>query len=145
MIQIEQSIVVKHPIEEVFAFAAHPKNNPKWWRGVVEDQLLTTEPIQQGTRFREVAKEPWGTIEHVAEVTVYEPPRQMAYKAVSGPLPTAVTQTLDPVASGTRVTLTVHVQPRGLLKLLQPLLRRTLRQTLQGNLVRLQSLLEAQP
>ena len=145
MIQIEQSIVVKRPLEEAFAFAADPENNPKWWPGVLEDKLLTAGPIQKGTRFREVAKEPWGTIEHMAEVTVYEPPRQMTYKAVSGPFPAEVTETFASVEGGTRVTLTVHVQPRGLLKLLQPLLRRTLRQTLQGNLVRLQNLLGAQP
>ena len=145
MIHIEQSIVVKRPIEEVFVFAAHPENNPKWWPGVLEDKLLTAGPIQKGTRFREIAKEPWGTIEHIAEMTVYEPPRQMAYKAVSGPLPAEVTETFEPVEGGTRVTITVHVQSRGLLKLLKPLMRRTLRQTLQGNLVTLQRLLEARP
>ena len=143
MIHIEQSIVVKCSVEEGFAFAANPENNPKWWSKVVEDKLLTAGPIQKGTRFREVAKEPWGTIETVAEVTVYEPPQQMTYKAVSGPLPAEVTETFEPVEGGTRVTITVHVQTRGLLKLLQPLMRRTLRQTLQGNLVTLQRLLEA--
>jgi len=145
MIQIEQSHVVKRPVEHVFAFAAHPENNPKWWEPIVDSKLLTAEPIQKGTRFREVGKSPMGPVETVFEVTVYEPPRQATYKVVSGPIPAEVIQTFEPVEGGTRLTVRVQLQPRGLIGLLLPLMRRRLSQSWKRSLVTLQGLLEARP
>lgn len=142
MIQVKHSQIIEQPVGRVFAFAADPENNPQWWATVLNTELESDSPLRQGSRFREVGQGPLGKIESVFEVGDYEPGKVVQFRVIEGPIPAEVTETFTSVSGGTELTVKVAVRPRGLLRLLQPLLGRMIDKNWQGNLVRLKKLLE---
>ena len=143
MIQIEHTQTIQQPVARVFAFAANPENNPRWWATVENTQLASGQPLAAGARFHEVGQAPFGKVESVFEVTEYEQARRAAFKVIEGPIPAEVTETFEAVGGGTRVRVRVQVRPRGLLRVLQPLLGRMLDKNWQKNLSQLKTILEA--
>ena len=83
-----------------------------------------------------------GKIESLFEVAAYEPGEVAQFRVTEGPISAEVTETFTAVNGGTELTVKVAVQPRGLLRLLQPLLGRTIDKNWQGNLIQLKMLLE---
>ena len=48
---VEESIVIRRPIDEVFGFVADATNDPTWHTTVVEGRRASAEPIGLGTTF----------------------------------------------------------------------------------------------
>ena len=105
MAQLQQSVDIARPLEEVFAFVANPGNDARWgpicWRcpGL-------TRPAGGGARFRYKAHFTGRQFELVREVTEYEPNRRQAVKTISGPLRFGGVRTFEAIPGGTRITLT---------------------------------------
>jgi hypothetical protein len=79
----------------------------------------------------------------VYETIEYEPPKQAAWRAMSGPLPLTFRRTFERVHGGTRVTIRYEVELSGFLKLVKQLVMRLGKQQLAGDLPKLKALLEA--
>jgi len=52
MVNLEASIVINRPLEEVFAELADLENNKKWRSGTVEAEKTSAGPIGVGTTYR---------------------------------------------------------------------------------------------
>ena len=54
MIQVEVSVAIKRPPEEVFLFLANTENETKWQPGLIESKFTSAEPMGLGTTGRDV-------------------------------------------------------------------------------------------
>ena len=51
MAQLQQSVDIARPLEEVFAFVANPANDARWGSNLVEITQVSPGPLGVGARF----------------------------------------------------------------------------------------------
>ena len=140
----ELSIVIKRPIEEVFAVLANLENDAKWHKELVESRNTSAGSLGVGARFLVfegfLGRRTPGT---EYEVTEYEPNLIAAWKTVSGPLQIKFWRIFESVQSGTRFAVRYEGEPRGFLKLAWPLITRMVRRQQGGDMRKLKELMEA--
>ena len=142
--KLEVSVVIKRPVEEVFSFVNNPANEPLWSSGLVESSQISEGPVGVGTQMREVNRILGKRIEHIYEITEYEPNRGYSCKSISGPFPWRGAYTFEPVKGGTRVTMTGEFQRIGsVFKLAEPLITRMAKRQFQADFNNLRDLMEA--
>ncbi len=143
MERFELNTVINRPIEEVFAILANLENDLKWRTEWVDARKTSEGPIGIGTHFSLFAKAFGRRIETVYETVQYEPDRNAAWKAMSGPLPLTFQRVLERVEGGTRVTVRYEVELRGFFKLVMPLMIGSVTRQHEGDLRKLKELMEA--
>jgi carbon monoxide dehydrogenase subunit G len=117
MARIEQSVEIARPPAEVFAVLADPTRLAEWQGTVVEAELEGEEPMRAGTRVREVRSFLGKRIESTVEILEHEPPTRFALRSAAGPVTFRVEQTVEPVATGSRVRVQMEGEARGVLGL----------------------------
>ena len=144
MAHLETSITINRPSEEVFAFVVDPQNAVKWEGSVVDAANTSSGPIGVGTTQRYSFKFVGQKIESTSKITVYDAPRQFAWKSTAGPFPVSGGYTFESVPGGTRMIYRTDVEPGGFFKLAGPLLTRQMQSQLENDLKKLKQVLEAQ-
>jgi uncharacterized protein YndB with AHSA1/START domain len=141
MISVEDNVVIRRPLDEVFAFVADAENDPKWRDDHLETVRTSDGPIGPGTTYREVIKF-MGRMEARAQIVEYEPRRRVALRLTSGPLRPTLTYSFEPADGGTRLTYRVDLRTSGLFRLMEPLMPGTIRKQWRGNFGNLKRILE---
>jgi uncharacterized membrane protein len=143
--RIEESIEIKRPPEEVFAFFDDRRNDNRWMETVVSSEWIDEgESTALGRRGRMVMYAPRLT-EFEDEVTEYEPARGVGHRSVSKSMTIFTACYADPVPGGTRATVVFEPErlPGGPLgKLAAPFIARTVRRNYRADLARLKQILE---
>ena len=121
MVHIEGEIIIAGPPEIVFDFVADERNEPRFNPQMLRAEQITPGPIGLGTRFRAETASRGRTIEMVIEFTTFERPRRLASSTRMSAMDVHGTLTFDPVPEGTRMRWQWEITPRGLVKLLTPL------------------------
>jgi uncharacterized membrane protein len=142
-IREELSVVIGRPVEEVFAFATDPENDPLWQSTSLETEMTSGEPVGVGTTFRNTSKFLGRRIETAYEVTEMEPPRRQCVKIVSGPIPGSGCYLFEPAEGGTRFTQTFDAEVGGFFSLAEPLVARAIRRQTEADMATLKDVLEA--
>ncbi len=110
--RVERHIIIRRPIAEVFAFAAHYENDPLWSGAILEAQRVTTAETQSiGTIFRRMIELAGLCSLEIAMVVEYEMNRRVMLKTLSGPQPYSDYRMFEPVSEGTRVTFAIEGTP----------------------------------
>lgn len=144
MIRIEGEIVIARPVEEVFDFVADARNELRHNPRMLRAEKLSPGPIGLGTRFRDEVKSMGRPAEITIEIIGFERPRRltnsihMATMGVRGGL------TFDPVPAGTRMRWAWELMPRGVFKLMTPLIARIGKRMEQRVWASLKRVMEAQ-
>jgi hypothetical protein len=144
MTRIEGEIVINRPIEEVFDFVADARNEPLYNPSMLRAEKLTPGPIGVGSRFRDEFKTMGRPAEIAIEIIEYERPRRltdwirMSMMDIRGGL------TFDPVPAGTRMRWSWELMPRGVFKLVTPVVARIGRRQEQRIWTSLKRVMEAQ-
>ena len=143
-IQQEHAVVIDRPVEEVFAFAANPNNNPLW-----QSTTLETQPVSEvdvGTTFNNVLKFLGRRIETTLEIVESEPPRRQCVRITSGPIPGEGCYLFESVEGGgsTRFTQTFKAEVGGFFRLAEPLVERAIRRQTEADMATLKALLKAE-
>ena len=86
-VNVEASIVIQRPADEVFAFVSNAENDLQWRSEVVSMKNLSSPPWGVGTRTVEVAKVLGQQLETTTEITEFVPGVRMARHTVAGPTP----------------------------------------------------------
>lgn len=141
MIQHEVTIHVNRPVEQVFAFLIDPSNLRAWQSNLVETEQLT-EPLQVGTRFREVRQMGPKQAEILAEITAYEPNKHFATRTLSKPQVT-VSYSFEPKNTGTQLNYRFVMQTSGIMRLLEPLIAGSIKKDSHSDFGRLKQVLES--
>lgn len=142
MINIEDSIVIHRPIEEVFAYVSDLTNGPEWQTGLIEVRKTTIEPRGIGTRYTFVRKFLGRKLEASNEFTTYEPNNIVTFKTTSGPMSVEASYRFQPEPAGTRVTCQIEMKPEGFSKLAEPLIAASIRREMSAEFGYLKDLLE---
>ncbi len=87
---VESTVTIERPIEEVFEFVSTPENDPTWVPNSLRHQRTLPGPMRVGMTTEETMKYLGRTSRDTWEVTEYELPTVVAYRATSGLLSGAV-------------------------------------------------------
>ena len=105
------------PPEQVFDMLADMRNETQWNSRFSSAELRSAEPIGLGSRFAIVN----GGTPYDVEITTYERPSRLVFEARGKPDLT-IAYTVTPTGEGTNLESDLDFRPRGVLKLLFPLL-----------------------
>jgi carbon monoxide dehydrogenase subunit G len=137
---VEGEIVIHRPVEEVFDFVADERNEPHYNPRMLRAEKITDGPVGPGTRFLAELETMGHTMPMTVEFTNYERPRRVTSCTRSSMMTTGGTLTFVPIADGTLMRWSWDVRPRGILRLMGPLvgcLGRRQEQNIWGSLKRL--------
>ena len=144
MAYINGEILINRPVQEVFDFVADERNEPRYNPRMLRVEKLSPGPVGLGSRFRAVMRSWPRPTTMTTECTVYQRPRRLASTTRLSTMDIEGTLSFDPVPEGTRVRWSWQLRPRGLLKLLTPLVARMGRRLEQGIWTDLKRVLEGQ-
>jgi hypothetical protein len=139
------SIEIARPPAAVAAYQFDPANDPAWIGGVKSAERLTEGPMSAGSRVRRLGSFLGRPIEWVMDVVELVPARRMAMHAIRSPFPMDVTYGLAPAATGTRASIRIRGEARGMYGLMGPLTPFMVRRSVQSDLGRLKRAVEAAP
>ena len=112
----ERTVVIDRPVADVFAFVADGENAQKWRPGVLEVSRKSGDG--QGTVYRQIVKGPGGRkIDADYEVTEYQPPVHLAFRAIAGPVRPVGSYDLRSQDGGTELTFRLSAEIGGWKKL----------------------------
>jgi uncharacterized protein YndB with AHSA1/START domain len=145
--RVEAATVIHATPEHVFQFIANPENGPRWQESAVSTRVTTSGSLGLGSTMEHEGRWLRMRIPTTAVVTVYEPPLRYGYDITTKlfPKPSLMRYALEPVAEGTRITLSNEVPGSGLIKPFEPLLQRSVRGMFERDVARLKALIEAEP
>ena len=130
---------------EVAAFASDPANDSRWIGGIKEVRVLTSPPFGTGTRVERVAYFRKKRVDYVLEVVDYEPGALVDMKSVKAPFEMRVTYRFEDAPGGTRASIHIGGGPGGAAWLIAPIVRRTVRKSIAGDLANLKRIVESKP
>lgn len=142
MINLDLSALIDRPVKDVFAFVADPNNMSKWNAAVVSLEQVTPGSVGVGTKFRSVAEMMGRRIEGEMQVTAYDPGNQCGFQVKAGPMQVNLTLAFKTVGTGTKVSLNAQGNPGGIFKLAEAVMARQVKSMMEGNLLRLKSVME---
>ncbi|TXS31498.1 polyketide cyclase [Streptomyces sp. ms191] len=119
--QFEATVDVDRPIDEVFAYLADGRNDPKFSPRVQRIERIPASPTAVGTIFRSTVKDAGMKTAREFRITAFEPPRSLRWAEVSKNMVTAAQggYDLEPLPNGgTRVRIHNVLEGHGLGKLL---------------------------
>lgn len=145
MINQVASIVIHRPVEQVYKFLSVPKNRLKYDPDLIDVRQTPEVPIRIGTRIVEVRSMLGKKGEMVTEVSELEPNRLIGYRTFQGdPTNAFGAYQFDSIPEGTRLTLNFSLDPRGIVKLVVPLIVRSMKRNIAAGLCNIKALLENQ-
>jgi uncharacterized membrane protein len=145
MAHAEESITISRPASAVYAFVLDGANNPLWRPAVADIQRVPGSPAGVGARFRQTLKGPGGRrIPGDYEIVECKPGEMIAFQVTAGPARPTGTFRFESLGDATSVTFALHFAPRGLAKLMGPMITRTMRSEV-ATLANLKAYLEGQP
>jgi hypothetical protein len=143
VIRSETTVVINRPAAEIVAYAADVERMTEW-TDMSASRRLTDGPTGSGTQaYAEVAMGPM-KLGWTWEVTDFDPTRGYGYRTISrSALGMDGRVTVTPEGPGsTRVDYLVEVKTRGLLRLLEPLIRGEISRNEAAEVTRLKERLE---
>ncbi|PBC40191.1 hypothetical protein CJ179_33420 [Rhodococcus sp. ACS1] len=120
--RIEGEITIGRPMDVVFDYVADQTNEPLYNPSMVRAEKITAGPIGEGTQFRSAVRSAGRTAEMLIECTDYDRPRLFVSTTTMKQADIDYTLRFDPVRAGTLMRWCGHVEPKGPLRLLWPLI-----------------------
>ncbi len=128
MLRISESVIIARAPQEIFDIAADPQVQLKWDSATLKQvEKLTPGPLAQGARYRGQFTG-FGVVEY--EFGEYESGKRFAHHAVMKIGDMQHIFEFEAVPEGTRLTQTLLVEPKGIGKLLAPIMPMMLRRRL---------------
>jgi uncharacterized membrane protein len=128
MAHAEESITINRPVNEVFNFILDGMNNPRWRSAVLDIQRVPGKPAGVGAVYKQGLKGPGGRrIDGDYEIVELRPNELIAFQVIAGPARPGGTYRFEPAGSATRVTFALHFEPKGLARLMDPMITSTMR------------------
>jgi uncharacterized membrane protein len=142
MAHAESSITINRPVSEVYNFLLEGANNPKWRPGVLDIAHDNSTPAGLGSVYKQGLKGPGGRIDGDYKITRLQPNQLIEFQVISGPARPTGTYSLAPAAGGTQVSFVLDFQPKGLARLMDGMIAKTMQSEV-GNLANLKTVLES--
>jgi uncharacterized protein YndB with AHSA1/START domain len=141
VIRIDLTIAIERSPEDVFELLTDIGRLPEWQTSAIEAHC--DGPLEQGSRVTEKRRLLGREVDSELEVIAYEPPTRLTLRSLGGPVKFTVDHELAAKDGGTQLTFVAEAQPRGALRLAEPVLARTAEQQFRQDFDRLKELLES--
>ena len=139
-IRLVNSILIQRPVEEVFDYCFDLENELKWNPdGLLSLEALTQRPIVVGTKFLALWK---GSPPMTCEYTCIERPVDWEVYASAKGMDVAFRGEVTNQGSGSTLSVTMTLIPRGFLRLLSPILKRSFQRGEVKNLANIKAHME---
>ena len=130
MFRVSESAIIERPPAEVFGVAADPHEQLKWDHGTLRSvEKLTPGPLGRGARYRGDFRG-FGTVEY--EYDVFEPGQRFTHRAAMKIGDVRHTFEFEEVPEGTRLTQSIVAEPKGMGKLMAPIMKVMMRRRLRA-------------
>jgi len=144
MSHAEQSITINRPVETVFDFVLDGTKTPLWRPAVLDISRVPGKPEGVGAVYKQGLKGPGGRrIEGDYEIVECQPNALITFHVISGPARPTGKYRFERVGNSTRLTFTLHYEPKGLARLMGPMITQTMRSEV-ATLANLKAYLESQ-
>ena len=142
MAHAEKTVMINRPVQSVFEFILNGANNHLWRSSVLDIKPLGDAPYGAGSRFQQGLKGPGGRIAGDYEITESKPNELIRFKVTAGPArPEGTYRFAAAQGAGTSLTFSLDLQPKGLAKLMDPMIQRSMEEEV-GRLAELKAFLE---
>lgn len=138
MAVIENTVVIRRSLGEVFDYLSDPRSELEWNPSVEVMEKITDGPLGAGTRFR--AKRGMSRLVTMG-CTEYEPPKAWRY-VNDGPVTVELRVSLSPHGEGTVLTSRFDARPHGAFRLIFPIFVAIMRREEARTMQRLKGALE---
>ena len=142
MFIVEKSAFINRPVDEVFDFASNPANGTQWREDLINEEVTSGGPMGVGATIHVEQTFMGRSAPYDLEITAYERPGKMCFKTTSGPIDVEGCQTYRPHNGGTDMTIVLHCQPGGLLRVAERLIARQIGSRVETELSNLKAVLE---
>jgi hypothetical protein len=116
--KVRATTTIDRPVSEVFPLMADNRNEPRWNSNLSDSELLTAEPIGAGSRFRAV----YQGKECIAVISEHEADRVVTFEVDAQRMDITGRMSFSPAGSGTRLDGEFDLRPKGVMRLMLPLL-----------------------
>lgn len=139
MAHAESRTIIDRPVELVFNFVADGMNNPLWRPTVMDIQKVPGKSVT----YKQGIKGPGGSrIDGDYKIVESTPNERIKFQIISGPARPTGSYLFRTLGDSTEVTLILDYKPKGLFKMLEPLITSTMK-TEVAMLANLKSYLES--
>lgn len=142
IIQVEQSVEIKRPVEEVFDFVADFENWPDMHPSL-RDGGESSGPVKEGETFLQTLDVPGQKVELLCEVVGYEPNEQLSLKYTWSNLRLDVSFLFEAADGHTTLTGKGEGRMSGFFRLLEPWVNEEINREVATNLDNLKKRLES--
>ncbi len=136
-----EELLIDSPSTTVFDLLADARNEVQWNEGVSQAELVTDEPIGEGTQF--VVTDKRG--EHEVEITVFDRPERLEFVLTSKQMDVAIRFSFTESDGTTTAVGHFDARPKGFMKALLPLLIPFIKRDVAKQHVNFKTLCEARP
>lgn len=137
---IENSIGIAAPAETVFDYVTDVRREREWNPQLRAAEKLTPGPVGAGTRYRVRFGRGVGTA--IIENTGFDRPRSWSGVSTARRLTVRFRGQVTPIPAGCQLAVHTELQPRGVLRVLAPLLRRVMRRSWEQDLRAIKMIIE---
>jgi Polyketide cyclase / dehydrase and lipid transport len=124
MVKIEGSTVIARPVEDVFDFVADERNEPKYNPRMIRAEKATPGPIGKGTRWLATIESRGRPLDMTMEVTDYTRPTRIGTLTSMSTAEIRGSVTFKPDPAGTKMRWSWELRPKGVFRLMGPIIAR---------------------
>jgi uncharacterized membrane protein len=143
-VDIETTIEIDQPRDDVASYAANPDNATAWYENIKAVDWKSEPPLTVGSRIAFVAQFLGRRLAYTYEIEAFEAGRRLVMRTADGPFPMETTYSWDDAPGGaTKMTLSNRGEPSGFSKVASPVMASAMRRANRKDLRRLKEILEA--
>jgi carbon monoxide dehydrogenase subunit G len=141
MVNIEGSVMIDRPVEEVWKFISDLSNISKWEPAILEMRQTSAGPIGVGSTI-EIRRKNMTIPQRITE---WEPNRKFTFVVTSGPAKgTTGTYSVEKIEGKTRITVSGDFKVNGIYKLVGPFITPSERREAVASLGNVKRILESE-
>lgn len=143
MVDVQTTVEIARPREEVATFAADPDNATSWYANIEEVNWRSAKPLAVGSRIAFVARFLGRVLAYTYEIRELVPGQRLVMSTDDGPFRMETTYMWEDVGAGaTRMTLRNRGEPSGFAKVAGPMMATAMRHANKKDLAQLKQILE---
>ena len=124
----EESITINRPVGTVFNFVLDGTNNALWRPAVLDMERVPGKPSGAGAVYKQGLKGPGGRrIDGDYEIVECQPDELIRFQVIAGPARPTGTYRFEAVGDATHVTFALHLDAKGLTRLMSPMIASTMK------------------